>query len=225
MAPAPKGANAMRRAGGLADADVISGTDAIEAKGRARSQRVADKKARGEPVRSGESFDLADELELAYTEGHAAGRKDERDVRRRADAAKREDARKRPIPERSTPSSSTSTRRSSSSSRSRRGVLARSKPVRAASRLTVNDGAGVLLGAVAYALFLAYVRGGTSGVRQWLAAKFLNHSSNPTAQNPSGLSSNDSRGMLAWIHAHPGQLPHPGAGNGDFWNAIAQGQR
>lgn len=37
-------------------------------------------------------------------------------------------------------------------------------------------------------------------------------------------SSNDKAGMQAWIAQHPGQLPHPGAGSNDFWNAIASGK-
>lgn len=42
----------------------------------------------------------------------------------------------------------------------------------------VDEGAGLIAGLVAYALFLAYLRGGTPAVKSWLSAKFINK---PTA--------------------------------------------
>jgi hypothetical protein len=38
----------------------------------------------------------------------------------------------------------------------------------------VDDGAGFILGLVAYALLVNYLRGGVPAVRGWLAAKFIN---------------------------------------------------
>lgn len=38
----------------------------------------------------------------------------------------------------------------------------------------VNDGAGVILGAVAWALILNWLRYGTRGARGWISAKFIN---------------------------------------------------
>lgn len=51
------------------------------------------------------------------------------------------------------------------------------KPLRAAERQgvdVVSDGAGLLLGMVAYALLINYLKGGAPQVRGWLAAKFIN---------------------------------------------------
>lgn len=50
-----------------------------------------------------------------------------------------------------------------------------------------NDGAGFLLGLLAYALMANYLRGGTPAVRAWLAAKFLNRAGSagtPVAATP-----------------------------------------
>jgi len=41
-------------------------------------------------------------------------------------------------------------------------------------RPAVDDGAGFLLGMLAFALVFAYLEGGTAGVRRWIAAKFVN---------------------------------------------------
>lgn len=41
----------------------------------------------------------------------------------------------------------------------------------------VDAGGGALLGALAYVLALAYMRGGKDGVKAWLNAKFLNQTS------------------------------------------------
>lgn len=41
-------------------------------------------------------------------------------------------------------------------------------------RRGVDAGGGVILGALAYVLALAYIRGGSDGVKAWLRAKFLN---------------------------------------------------
>jgi len=72
-------------------------------------------------------------------------------------------------------------------SRPRPAGAARRPPTRVSNRVvvpgtgvTVDDGAGVLLGAFLWALTLAYInpagahRGGVDGVRDWLRAKFLN---------------------------------------------------
>lgn len=48
----------------------------------------------------------------------------------------------------------------------------------------VDDGAGFVLGLLSYALVLAYLRGGTEGVRAWLRAKFLNEASADLAKMP-----------------------------------------
>ena len=45
-----------------------------------------------------------------------------------------------------------------------------------------HDGAGLVLGMVGYALFLAYLNSGWAGVKQWLSAKFLNNV--PSANAP-----------------------------------------
>jgi hypothetical protein len=55
----------------------------------------------------------------------------------------------------------------------RRAGVRASAPVRRGGEL-VDDGAGFILGLLAYALFLAYARGGWDGVKAWTAAKFLN---------------------------------------------------
>lgn len=43
-----------------------------------------------------------------------------------------------------------------------------------AAGVTVDDGAGVLLGALVWVLVLQYLQGGMTQVRAWLNAKFLN---------------------------------------------------
>lgn len=48
-----------------------------------------------------------------------------------------------------------------------------SKPVQRAGGIA-NDGAGFLLGLVAYALLANFLRGGAAGARAWLSAKFVN---------------------------------------------------
>lgn len=50
-----------------------------------------------------------------------------------------------------------------------------------AARSGVDEGAGVLLGLVVYALAHAYLAGGPALARQWLAAKFLNRTGTPAA--------------------------------------------
>jgi hypothetical protein len=52
---------------------------------------------------------------------------------------------------------------------------------------STHDGSGVLLGLVVYALFLAYVKGGWAGVRQWLAAKFLNKTGPSSTSDNNGF--------------------------------------
>lgn len=44
----------------------------------------------------------------------------------------------------------------------------------AAAPRRANDGAGLVMGAVLYAVMLNYLRGGPDGVRAWFGAKFLN---------------------------------------------------
>lgn len=51
------------------------------------------------------------------------------------------------------------------------GVFGRAAAARPA---VVDEGAGFVLGLVAYALLLNYLRGGIPAVRGWLAAKFIN---------------------------------------------------
>lgn len=55
-------------------------------------------------------------------------------------------------------------------------------PLRPGGGLTVNDGAGFVLGALGWVLTVQYLRGGTAGVKAWLRAKFLNQ----TSGGPSG---------------------------------------
>lgn len=53
-----------------------------------------------------------------------------------------------------------------------------------------GDGTGLLLGFVAYAVALVFLRGGTAGVRAWAAAKFLNRTTGtapPATLNTPGL--------------------------------------
>jgi hypothetical protein len=45
-----------------------------------------------------------------------------------------------------------------------------------------NDGAGIILGLVGYALLVNYLQGGVAGTRAWLAAKFLNRPSGDAAR-------------------------------------------
>jgi hypothetical protein len=47
-----------------------------------------------------------------------------------------------------------------------------------------SDGAGFLLGLIGYALLYNYLRWGSSGVRAWLSAKFLNNTSDPGHAKP-----------------------------------------
>lgn len=59
----------------------------------------------------------------------------------------------------------------------KRTTTSAKKPAAAKPAAVVDparDGAGVLLGFFAYAVFVAYIRGGWSGVWEWLAAKFIN---------------------------------------------------
>ncbi|MFL6144534.1 MAG: hypothetical protein ACJ72N_22060 [Labedaea sp.] len=60
--------------------------------------------------------------------------------------------------------------------------LARGRPV-VAGGSPAEEGAGVLLGLLAYALLLAYIRYGPDGVRGWLAAKFLNRPYGPALRD------------------------------------------
>lgn len=117
---------------------------------------------------------------------------------------------KAPPAKKPTPAKSSSTKKPAASARP------------SSSSGAAHDGAGVLLGFIAYALFLAYVKGGWTGVRAWLAAKFLNRT--PTAGNATGIPNSNTNGNEGWILSHLGQWPHPGKGSGDFWNAIAQAQ-
>jgi len=43
--------------------------------------------------------------------------------------------------------------------------------------LSVNDGAGFILGLLAWVLTMQYIRGGQAQVKAWLRAKFLNQTS------------------------------------------------
>jgi hypothetical protein len=43
--------------------------------------------------------------------------------------------------------------------------------------VSVNDGAGFILGLLAWVLTMQYIRGGRDGVKAWLRAKFLNQTS------------------------------------------------
>jgi hypothetical protein len=59
---------------------------------------------------------------------------------------------------------------------SARGASAASRPVSGVG-VSVNDGAGFILGLLAWVLTMQYIRGGRDGVKAWLRAKFLNQTS------------------------------------------------
>lgn len=65
-------------------------------------------------------------------------------------------------------------------------------PVRAA-----NAGGGFVLGVMLWALGLAYLRGGSAGVKQLLAAKFLNRPTTPTASGLSAAAAGLTGGLSA----------------------------
>jgi hypothetical protein len=190
--PAGKGQASMRRIGTLADGGHVPETPS-------RSPRSGPKR-----IQDAQTVDEA--LEIERDTGRAEGVKSnqKRPITRYGPEGKpRADA---PRP----PTKSTGDRA--------RSVLSSPKGV-------THDGAGAIVGLLAYALFSAYLNGGWSGVSGWLGAKFLNKTttgSNPTAQNPGGFNNNDTTGNEAWIKAHLGRWPHPGAGSSDFWNAAAQ---
>lgn len=117
--------------------------DRLEARGRARQQRVAAKKAAGQRPAAGESMDLADELDRIYDEGLAEG------------------MRRGPKPRRPRPASSSSTtpapRPSSSSSSSSSPGTAFPMPSIGAS-LERNQGRTMILVFTAFAAVIAVAR-------------------------------------------------------------------
>lgn len=76
----------------------------------------------------------------------------------------------------------------------------------------VEEGAGLLLGLLAWALVLAYFRGGPAAVKGWLAAKFLNKPYKPATSTPAapGLPS-----------PSPGPALGPSAGSHPAFGALA----
>jgi hypothetical protein len=82
-----------------------------------------------------------------------------------------------------------------------------------------HDGAGVLLGMVTYALFLAYVKGGWSGVTGWLAAKFTNKTKTDPIYGPGQAPGGST------ITPKPGGGIHVTPGPGDLqpipWGTVA----
>lgn len=80
-----------------------------------------------------------------------------------------------------------------------------------------EEGAGVVLGVIAYALFLSYIQYGWPGVRGWFAAKFLNKPYNPstasgvTASTPAPqgpqLTSSTPSSPSAMTYPQPTTLP------------------
>lgn len=135
--------------------------------------------------------------------GHQAGRKAERD----ATAKKRA-------------SGSSSGSRSAPRSSARRGTLGGAP--------SLHDGAGLLLGAFAYALFINYVRGGFPQMKAWLRAKFLNDTTGAAGPNLStpnttlpeqkgpGLFTGPTGSRLVPVPGHPGEYslePLPGQPN------------
>lgn len=68
----------------------------------------------------------------------------------------------------------------------------------------VDEGAGFLLGLFVYALGVSYLRGGTAGVRSWLAAKFLNRTTAPPAPTPAATGP---IGSPQYFAAFPGRGP------------------
>jgi|SRR5579871_5770644 len=127
---------------------------------------------------------MDDENAAAFAAGHTAGRKTERAARS------------------STASSSSAKRASGRSSGSRSAP--RSSGRRASS--AAQNGAGILLGAFAWALFINYVHGGWAGVRAWLAAKFLNNtgsSAGPNISTPGATLPNQGGGSGANFYTGP----------------------
>jgi len=70
----------------------------------------------------------------------------------------------------------------------------------------LKEGSGFLLGLVAYALFLAYMRDGTAGPKNWLKAKFLNET--PTkSQAPKPNLPPGTPGLQGPVQVAPGSPP------------------
>lgn len=117
--------------------------DRLESRGRSRQQRVAAKKAAGQRPASGESMDLADELDRLYDEGLAEG------------------MRRGPKPRRPRPASSSTSSRptpsSSSSSSSSSSGTAFTMPTVGAS-LDRNSGRTMILVFTAFSAVLAVAR-------------------------------------------------------------------
>lgn len=90
------------------------------------------------------------------------------------------------------------------------------------ARSVGENGAGFVLGLIAFALFRNYLTGGWSGVGKWFSAKFTNNTSLSSAPATLDPSSPDNAKSWAWIAAHPGKLPHPNAGPSDYWNQAAR---
>lgn len=148
-APAKKGGASMRRAGGLADSDVVGSFDDPET----RAALTKADKARNAAYRQGQAAAKRRVQETGRTRGHQA-------------AQVHEDPEHQELYE-----SGFGHELGDQRSQRRSERLA---PVAQSAGGVAHDGAGVLLGMIGYALFLAYVKGGWPGVTGWLSAKFLN---------------------------------------------------
>ncbi len=155
-----KGGGAMRRAGGLADADVSPASSAGIDRGERAAARRRDAATAAE-YRQGRDAAKRRVQETRRVRGHAAPQVHEPGSHEQAmyEAGFGDEL--------------------ADQRRDRRRAITSSGPAQRV-KSTVDDGAGILLGFVAYALFLAYVKGGWSGVRGWLAAKFLNRTGGST---------------------------------------------
>lgn len=156
--PANKGSAAMRRVGGLEDADVVGPEDP----GYRAELKRADA-ARNKAYRQGKGAAKRRVQETGRVRGHSP-------------------AQVHADPEHQEIYESGFGDELGDQRRQRREK--RVAPVAKRASGAAHDGAGVLLGMFAYALFLAYVKGGWSGVTGWLGAKFLNKTNAASAIPP-----------------------------------------
>jgi hypothetical protein len=204
--PANKGGASMRRAGQLADTDDVGTFDDPQM----RAAAVAADRGRDRAYRQGQGAAKRRVQETGQRRGHQP-------------AQVHDDPELQSLYEQGFNEHLTSGRRQQRRTRARNAV----QPAATQITTAAHDSAGIVLGMIAYALFLAYVKGGFSGVTKWLGAKFLNNE-HTTSSGAGGQSPNQAPGAStnsaseAWVKAHPGQWPHPGQGASDFWNAWAQ---